>query len=220
MRFADQPLSELAINIPMSTALFRRNRLDFCCGGKETLRNACAKLNLNVEEFEQKLEQLITQKDTVFESMPLSEMTNYIIKRYHEDLRHRFPELMALAEKVERVHADKADCPKGLNALLTLMFNEIQTHMMKEENVLFPMIRSGTGSKAIMPITVMNAEHESHGRQLDELHRITSDFKAPEGSCGTWRALYSGLEKLEEELMDHIHLENNILFPRALKGES
>ncbi len=219
MRFADQPLSELAINIPMATALFRRNRLDFCCGGKQTLREACAKRDLNLLEFEKELEALTTEKDPRLEKMPLPEMTIFIIQRYHDDLRQRIPELLSLAQKVERVHADHSACPKGLSELLEHMLNELQSHMMKEENVLFPMIRAGQGPRAAMPVQVMNAEHDDHGRQLDEVHRLTSDFTTPEGACGTWRALYAGLEKLEEELMDHIHLENNILFPRALKGE-
>lgn len=217
MRFADQTLSELAINIPMATALFRKNRLDFCCGGKQTLREACYKRELNVLDFETKLEELMTSRDARYDEMPLPAMTDFIVKRYHEDLRLRIPELMALAAKVERVHAGHADCPRGLHALLSTMFNELQSHMLKEENVLFPMIRSGSGKMAQMPIQVMSIEHDAHGRQLDQVHQLTSDFTPPEGACGTWRALYAGLEKLEEELMDHIHLENNILFTRAVK---
>jgi regulator of cell morphogenesis and NO signaling len=219
MSFADKQLSELAINIPMATELFRRHRLDFCCGGKQTLREACEKRNINVLEFEKLLDSLISKESEGTKNLPLSEMTEFIVKRYHEDLRKRIPELITLAEKVERVHTDHPACPRGLNELLTNMLNELESHMFKEENILFPMIRAGQGPRAIMPVQVMNQEHDAHGRQLDEVHRLTSDFNPPEGACGTWRALYAGLEKLEEELMDHIHLENNILFPRALKGD-
>lgn len=216
MQFADQSLSELAIAIPMATVLFRKNRLDFCCGGMQTLREACQNGKLNLESIVEELTKLKSAPGQSFDKMPLSEMTSYIVKRYHDDLRRRLPELLALSHKVEQVHAGHEDCPDGLHALLTEMHNELQMHMMKEENVLFPMIAQGRGSMAFMPIKVMNAEHEGHGRQLDDLRRLTNNFKAPEGACGTWRALFAGAEKLEEELMEHIHLENNVLFPGAL----
>ncbi|MCM2348792.1 MAG: iron-sulfur cluster repair protein YtfE [Bacteriovoracaceae bacterium] len=216
MQFADQPLSELAIKLPMATEIFRKNRLDFCCGGKQTLREACVKRNLDLNALVKQLEGLTPKDDPTFSEMPLDKMTFYIVDRYHNDLRRRFPELLALSQKVEQVHAEHSACPTGLFSLLSDMHNEMLMHMLKEENVLFPMIQNGAGHNAFMPIKVMNAEHESHGKQLEEAHRLTSDFVPPEGACGTWRALYAGLEKLEEEIMDHIHLENNILFPRAL----
>ncbi len=216
MQIADQQLSELAITLPMATEIFRKNRLDFCCGGKQTLREACEKRKIDLNSMVKQLEGLTKKSGPTYEEMPLDEMTAYIVDRYHNDLRRRFPELLALAQKVEQVHGDHANCPVGLFALLNDMHKEMLMHMMKEENVLFPMIQNGAGHNAFMPIKVMNAEHESHGQQLEEAHRLTSDFTPPEGACGTWRALYSGLEKLEEEIMEHIHLENNILFPRAL----
>lgn len=216
MQIADKQLSELAISLPMATEIFRKNRLDFCCGGKQTLREACEKRKLDLNSMVKQLEGLTIKSGPTYEEMPLDEMTAYIVDRYHNDLRRRFPELLALAQKVEQVHGDHPNCPIGLFALLNDMHKEMLMHMMKEENVLFPMIQNGAGHNAFMPIKVMNAEHESHGQQLEEAHRLTSDFTPPEGACGTWRALYTGLEKLEEEIMEHIHLENNILFPRAL----
>lgn len=216
MQFADQTLSDLAVTIPMATATFRKNRLDFCCGGKQTLREACEKRGLELKALEEELSKLNSLKQDRFDEKPLSDITAFIVERYHEDLKRRLPELIALADKVERVHADHNYCPTGLVSLLREMYSEILMHMMKEENVLFPLIDQGRGSLAMMPIRVMHFEHDHHGVQLDEIHRLTNDFNPPEGACGTWRALYSGLEKLEEELMEHIHLENNILFPRAL----
>lgn len=219
MRYADQPLSQLAINIPQATALFRRNRLDFCCGGKQTLREACAHRSLSLIEMEVELDQLEARPDTSFEGKSLTEMVDFIEVRYHQDLRQRIPELITLSSKVEQVHSEHSACPRGLTSFLIVIQDELETHMKKEENVLFPMIRSGKGQMAVMPVKVMNLEHDSHGRQLDELHLMTDDFTPPDGACGTWRALYAGLEKLEEELMAHIHLENNVVFPRALKGD-
>lgn len=216
MNYADQLLSDLAIRIPMATELFRKNRLDFCCGGKQTLKAACEKKQLNLENIVNELARLETQKQTSNQDLPLNEMTAFIVERFHQDLRRRFPELELLAQKVERVHADHPACPHGLSQLLDTFHKEMLLHMLKEENVLFPIIDQGKGSMAMMPVKVMMSEHDSHGRQLDEFHRLTNDFVPPEDACPTWRSLYKGLEKLEEELMEHIHLENNILFPRAL----
>jgi len=216
MNYADQFLSDLAIAVPMATEVFRKNRLDFCCGGKQTLKDACAKKQINLENIVNQITELDGKKQNIHTDLPLSEMTGFIVKRYHEDLRRRLPELVTLADKVERVHFDHSDCPHGLKTLLSELHSEMLLHMMKEENVLFPLIEAGKGSMALMPVKVMMSEHDSHGRQLDELHRLTNDFVPPEGACTTWRSLYKGLEKLEEELMEHIHLENNILFPRAL----
>jgi regulator of cell morphogenesis and NO signaling len=216
MNYADQKLSDLAITLPQATEIFRKNRLDFCCGGKQTLKDACEKRNLNLGLIIEELQHLSVTKNDEIQDSPLNEITSFIIQRYHNDLRRRLPELVLLADKVERVHHDHTHCPHGLHKLLKELHEEMLMHMMKEENVLFPLIDSGRGSMALMPVKVMTAEHDSHGQQLEEIHRLTSDFNPPIDACATWRSLYSGLEKLEEELMDHIHLENNILFPRAL----
>lgn len=217
MKYAERQLSELVIALPMATELFRKNRLDYCCGGKQTLRESCLSKNVDLNSIETQLEKLVAQTaPAATEKMSLEELPDHIIERYHADLRRRLPELMALAQKVEQVHGDHAACPRGLTQFLSQVYDNIKHHMMKEENILFPMIKQGAGHMALMPIKVMNAEHDAHGLELEEIRRLSSNFTPPEGACGTWRALYAGLEKFEAELMEHIHLENNILFPRAL----
>lgn len=216
MNYADKLLSELAIEIPMGTEIFRKNRLDFCCGGKQTLKEACEKSNVDINLIVTQLEKLQGNESDKHVDMPLNEMTHFIIERYHNDLRNRLPELVRLASKVEQVHHDDSSCPHGLAELMHIMAEEMHMHMMKEENVLFPIINAGRGSMALMPVKVMTAEHDNHGKQLEEIHRLTKDFTPPSHACNTWRALYSGLEKFEQELMAHIHLENHVLFPRAL----
>jgi regulator of cell morphogenesis and NO signaling len=134
-------------------------------------------------------------------------------------LRVDLPALIEAARRVERVHGAKPACPRGLAALLTQVSTELEQHMGKEEQVLFPAIRSGQlGGFIQMPIRVMMHEHDDHGAHLLRLRHLATDFVPPEGACATWRALYAGLAKLEAELMEHIHLENNVLFPRALGG--
>lgn len=219
MDYANRPLSELAISLPMATEIFRRARLDFCCGGKQTLKDACVEKNIDVSGIIEQLARLDTNTRNDLKELPPAELVAYIVERYHQDLRKRLPELVALAQKVERVHADHFARPQGLTDLLQGIQEEMLLHMMKEENVLFPMIEAGRGALAFMPVRVMMSEHESHGHQLERLRRLTADFTPPEGACATWKALYTGLEKLEEELMEHIHLENNILFPTALANQ-
>lgn len=216
MNYADQLLSELAIKLPMATEIFRQRRLDFCCGGKQTLRDACEKKQLSLDEVVSELRKLNIETENEFSKMPLNEITQFIKDRYHDDLRRRIPELVFLSQKVERVHQDHPAVPKGLTEFLESFQADMFLHMMKEENVLFPLIDSGRGHMALMPVKVMTSEHDSHGRELEKMRSLAFDLVPPADACATWQALYRGLLKLEEELMDHIHLENNILFPRAL----
>jgi regulator of cell morphogenesis and NO signaling len=145
-----------------------------------------------------------------------SEITDYIVSFYHDRLRSFLPELIFLADKVEKVHADHKNCPKGLTSKLKDIQNELLGHMMKEEQILFPLIKNGRGSHAHMPIKVMQEEHTHHANSLAVLRDIAFNFDLTEGACRTWNTLYKGLDQLELELMEHINLENSILFMRAL----
>jgi regulator of cell morphogenesis and NO signaling len=122
------------------------------------------------------------------------------------------PELIRLAHRVERVHADHPETPKGLAVLLERMYDELTSHMQKEEHILFPMMREG--HTVFGPIQAMRFEHDEHAENLKALAAHTRDFQPPEESCGSWRALYTGCKKLSDDLMEHIHVENNVLFPR------
>lgn len=139
-----------------------------------------------------------------------------MLDRYHAGHRAELPRLIQMATKVERVHADKPNCPKGLAAHLQFLADELEGHMQKEEQVLFPMLLAGHGAQAGGPIQVMESEHQEHGRNLAMLRQLAHDFTPPAEACGTWRALYLGLAELECAVMQHIHLENHVLFPRVL----
>ncbi len=214
----DHTLAQVATSHPEATHVFLRHRLDFCCGGRQRLGDACDAAGLDprsvIEEIAAEAEDAeLTGCDT----RPLPELIELILKRYHEPLRRDLPVLIEAAQKVERVHGDKPACPRGLAAHLVHMQAEVEQHLAKEEQVLFPAIRSGSaGARVQMPIRVMTQEHDDHGANLRRLRELAADFQPPQGACATWRALYAGLAKLESELMEHIHLENNILFPRAL----
>ncbi|QHM70453.1 iron-sulfur cluster repair protein YtfE [Mixta intestinalis] len=215
-------LGEIAIAIPGSTALFHKYDLDFCCGGKHTLAEMAERRGLDIDKIEQELQQLTRQEtnnDENWREAPLAELIDHIITRYHDGHRQQLPDLIAMAEKVERVHGAKAACPRGLTKVIDEVYQHLSEHMMKEERVLFPMIKQGFGSRASDPIAVMEFEHNEAGEQLEVIKSLTNNLTPPEEACTTWRALYSGIDNFIQELMQHIHLENNLLFPRALRGE-
>ncbi len=214
-------LGEIAITIPGSTAMFHKYDLDFCCGGKRTLGEMAERRGLDIDQIEQELQQLTQQEngDEKWRDAPLGALIEHIIARYHNQHRQQLPDLIAMAEKVERVHGAKPACPRGLGKVIDEVYQHLTSHMMKEERVLFPMIVQGFGSHAGDPIAVMEMEHNEAGEQLETIKALTNNLTPPEGACTTWRALYTGIDRFIQDLMQHIHLENNLLFPRALRGE-
>lgn len=219
MAFRDQPLGELALSIPRASALFRKYDMDYCCGGKQTLERAASRKELDVGIIEAELAKLADQPiEKDWRVTALSEIMDHIIVRYHDRHREQLPELILQATKVERVHADKPNVPKGLTKYLTMLHDELSSHMMKEERILFPMIKEGMGSQAKGPISVMESEHDDAGELLDVIKHITNGVTPPPEACTTWKAMYNGINELIDDLMEHISLENNVLFPRALAG--
>jgi regulator of cell morphogenesis and NO signaling len=217
---ATQTLGEVATAHPVSTLVFLRHRLDFCCGGGQRLGDACRDAGLDPVEVIQEIESEGTARPTErWDTRALPELIDFILRRYHEPLRTDLPALIEAARRVERVHGTKPSCPHGLTSHLEQVTSELEQHMLKEEQVLFPAIRAGKlGSPVHMPIRVMMQEHDDHGANLRRSRAMATEFVPPAEACATWRALYAGLAKLEAELMEHIHLENNVLFPRALNG--
>jgi regulator of cell morphogenesis and NO signaling len=212
-------LSDIAVAEPLATRIFHAHGLDFCCHGRRPLAEACAERSLEparvLEEIEQ--ERRAARSATVrWDTRPLDELIDFIVDHYHARLRRELPELRTMAEKVEQVHADKSSCPRGLARHLALVEEAVSSHLAKEEQVLFPLIRAGRGQTAGGPIQCMEAEHDDHAENLARLRELTAELTAPPEACTTWQALYGRLLQLERELMEHIHLENNVLFPRAL----
>ncbi|MBI5431482.1 MAG: iron-sulfur cluster repair protein YtfE [Planctomycetes bacterium] len=213
-------LADLAATRATASRVFYRHGLDFCCHGRVALAEAAPKRGLDVDALiaELEAEEAKGGGGRTFEDRPLGELIAHLLQRYHASHREELPRLLAHAEKVEKVHADKAACPRGLAQHLATLIEELEDHMQKEEQVLFPMIESGRGRMASMPVQVLELEHQDHGRNLEKTRALAKDFVPPPDACGTWIALYLGLAQLERDLMEHIHLENNVLFPRALRG--
>jgi len=152
------------------------------------------------------------ERDSVPENV--DEIIAHILERYHQVHRRELPELRALARHVEEAHAGHAAVPAGLSALLERMQEALESHMQKEEQILFPLMRAGGHPMIVHPIGMMRHEHDEHGEHLRALAVLTSDMTAPDDACKSWRALYAGLAKLVADLTDHISIENDILFPR------
>ncbi len=142
-------------------------------------------------------------------------LIEYIVSRFHAGHRKQLPELIRLARRVEHAHAGHPRCPEGLADELEAHLQEIESHMLKEEQVLFPMLARGMFGPAAGPISVMVFEHEQHFTAVERIHRLTHDLILPEGACNTWRSLYEGLGNYAQELTQHIQTENEVLFAKA-----
>jgi regulator of cell morphogenesis and NO signaling len=217
MNILDQSLGQLACDIPGVTAVFRKYGLDFCCNGKQNLRAAASQRNVDIDTL---LRELDTLQSTAsagqrWAGVPDSQLIEHIVSRYHDTHRRQLPELIRLAQRVEHVHAGRPDCPTGLAAHLERLYGELENHMQKEERMLFPMMVGGLQGMLTGPITVMRREHDDHGAALAVIDDLTNNITPPAGACNTWRALYLGLETFKTDLINHIHLENNILFERV-----
>ncbi len=140
----------------------------------------------------------------------------HILERYHETHRRDFPEAMALARKVEAAHAHEPECPRGLRDLLAVMFDDLESHQQREEQVLFPLILAGGGPMVRFPIARMMAEHQDVEEQLVRLRTLTHDFTTPPEACESWRALTRMCRKLDVDLREHMRLENEDLFAPLL----
>lgn len=213
---SDDTLGDLASSYAGASRVFHRHGLDFCCGGAVSLQEACAERTLDVDALIAEIQAETAGADFErWDERGTSELIEHILTRFHEPHRAELPRLIEMAHKVERVHADKPTCPSGLAQHLEALRDELELHMQKEEQILFPMLRSGRAAIAAGPISVMEEEHRAVGAELARTRELTNDFNPPEEACGTWTALYLGVAELERELMQHVHLENNVLFRRV-----
>ena len=210
---ADQQIGQIAVQLPGATAVFRRLKLDFCCGGQVTLATAAAEKGLDVNAVLSELAALQRPSALPGVSEP-GALVDHILARYHDVHRVQLPELIRMAHRVEAVHRANPDVPAGLGNLLEEIQQELLSHMQKEEAILFPMLKSGGNPFVNQPIGMMRAEHVEHGAALEQLNALTHDATPPAGACNTWRALYAGIAQFGDDLINHIHLENNVLFPQ------
>ena len=217
----DTTVGSLAAEFPLATRVFARHQIDYCCGGGRPLRDVCASKGLDAERLLDEIRTAIAPSGAPVDrwmDAPIDRLIDHIVTTYHLSLQEELPRLDAMAQKVLRVHGEKdPERLPELQQVLSDLRAELEDHMLKEEAILFPMIRRGHGGGAQGPVAVMLREHTEAGDALRRLRQLTDDYTPPAGACNTWRALWYGLAALEADLHEHIHLENNILFPRALE---
>ena len=219
---AETAVGAVATEHPLATRVFARHGIDFCCGGGRPLGEACAAQGAEIETVLAEIDREVnsaSESEVRWDDAPFADLIGHILQTFHAPLREELPRLEEMARKVNTVHGEKD--PQRLAAVLDTIVAlraELEQHMMKEEQILFPMILQGQGAMAMGPVSVMEAEHEDAGRALRRLRDLTDGYQPPEGACNTWRALWAGFADLETQTHLHIHLENNILFPHALKS--
>ena len=218
-------VSEIAAKSLAAVRVFERLGIDYCCGGKRPLTDVCRQKGYDPAAVRSELDEAEkATRDTIrdWNTAPLQELIDHIVRTHHAYLDRELPALSVRLEKVYRVYNQRyGETLPGLLEVYAGLRSELEMHMRKEEMVLFPAIAAHKPFAALEnPIATLEAEHETAGEALAKIREITKDFDIPEYACVTYRALMTGLQELEQDLHMHIHLENNVLFPRAMQPEA
>ena len=231
-----ETLGKIAADTPGATREFEKLGLDYCCGGKRTLAEACGDAKLSVDEVLARLEEIAKREpaaDKNWEKESLCDLVAHINVTHHVFVRTECPRIQALADKVAGVHGKNHRELLSVQAQFRALAEELRVHLMKEEQILFPYVSrmeesvlAGEPAPPAMfgtvanPIRMMVHEHDGAGDALRSLRSVTKNYQLPEDACMSYRTLYQALQEFEADLHQHIHLENNILFPRAQALES
>jgi regulator of cell morphogenesis and NO signaling len=227
---ATTTIRDIAVAIPGSVRVFEKYQIDFCCNGKRPLDQACQEQGLSADAVLAEIAALgasasAPERDWTRES--LTALIGHIVDRHHVYLRRELPQIEARVEKVVANHGASNPNLHRVREVFLALRDELMSHMMKEENILFPFIQQMEAGRpgpscfgtVANPIRMMHFEHDNAGAALAEMRQLTNGFAAPESGCAGFRALMHDLSGLEADLHQHIHLENNLLFPRALELE-
>lgn len=219
---------------PARSRVFEKLQIDYCCGGKLPLAEACQKREIDPRDVLRELEESDAQpgpdeaRPVDADAMSLAELVDHIERTHHEYLKAELPRLDGLTQKVLDVHGKHDPRLADVRRAFVALREELVGHMMKEEQVLFPIVRqleSATAMPAFHcgsvanPIRQMEYEHDNAGQALATLSELTDGYQPPEWACNTYRAMLDGLKQLEWDLHQHIHKENNVLFPKAMDLE-
>ena len=231
----EETLGEIAAKDLRKAQIFRKYGLDFCCGGKKTVKEACSEKGLDVAKIEQELlqaDKVVSSRPLPYNEWELDFLADYIVNTHHSYVKKNLPDILAYANKVARVHGSRHPELLPVRELVEEVYNEMMNHMVKEERILFPYIKDiVTAQKNTQPlqashfgtvqnpINMMEMEHEVVGKNMEEIRTLTQNYVLPDDACASYSLLYRMLDEFEEDLHIHVHLENNILFPKALKAE-
>ncbi len=233
---AEETLGQLAAKDLRKAQVFKKYGLDFCCGGKKTVKEACREKGLDVTRIEQELQRtdkLVTNNNPLpYNDWSVSFLSDFIVNTHHSYVRKNLPDIRAYADKVRKVHSGRHPELLEIWKLVDEVYNELMAHMVKEEKALFPYIHELDAAKdksdslfatqfgtILEPIHLMEMEHEAVGQNLAKIRELTNNYSLPEDACASYSLLYRMLDEFEDDLHLHVHLENNILFPKALDIE-
>ena len=226
-------LGELVASDYRFAATLSAYGLDYCCQGNRTLNQACSEQGVNMEQVRDRLAKAVEATLPIdagltnrYSQWPLPLLLDYILENHHVYVKTMMPVIQAGLAKLAKVHGERHPELKAISSLFTEMATDLQQHMWKEENVLFPYIRAKVSDGTLpwpkvpfqsveTPIRAMRTEHEREGERLFRLRELSRDYAIPEDGCATYRATYLQLAEFDRDLIQHIHIENNILFPRA-----
>jgi regulator of cell morphogenesis and NO signaling len=232
--FRSETVGRLVAEQPLRAAVFDHFGIDYCCGGKQTLVDACEQGGIapdtviaSLVDNDAKVE--VDQRAQNWLYASLTELADHIEETHHVYLKSELPRLQALADKVAKVHGVREPRLVKVATLFSAMSEELLEHTAKEELVLFPFMRlldqgkgspNATFSTVAKPVSCLESEHDDAGAVLMQLRQLTDQYAPPEGACASWQALLAGLAHLDQDLRIHIHKENSILFPLAVKTEA
>lgn len=218
-----------------TAAIFSKYKIDFCCNGNRTVEEACDKKGIDSNQLMDELNQVLNSKgaETIdYKSWPLDLLAEYIEKKHHRYVEEKTPVLRQFLDKLCRVHGERHPELFKINELFTASAGELASHMKKEELILFPFIKKMVNAKledqtvqspqfgtVENPIAMMMEEHDNEGARFREIDALTNNYTPPADACNTYKVTFAMLEEFEKDLHLHIHLENNILFPEAIKLE-
>lgn len=231
-----ETVGQIAAKDLRKAEVFKKYGIDFCCGGKKTVREVCAEKGMDATKIEQELQQANEQKPTgsthAYNDWNLDFLADFITNTHHQYARKNLPEIRAYALKVAQVHGGHHPELLPIQQLVTQVDKELTAHMEQEERILFPYVKAIVQSKNLNQqaakkddkdlqslINELEQEHDTVGRYLETIRVKSQDFAIPEDACASYKLLYKMLADFEEDLHLHIHLENNILFPKAVALE-
>lgn len=229
-------VKDIALANPEARQILEDAGVDYCCGGGKSLHDACAHADVSAEEILKRLREnskLVRPDEKAWTSAPLGDLTRHIREKHHRYVREAIGRIKTLLEKVKAKHGENHLEIAEVQRLFTEVGQEMIMHMQKEEQILFPYIdaleRSTTGNGSLEPpffqtvknpIHAMMKEHDSAGDLVKQIREASGDYTPPTDACTSYKALYQDLREFEADLHQHVHLENNILFPRAVEMEA
>jgi regulator of cell morphogenesis and NO signaling len=222
-------LAQIVTENHKAATVFEKYKLDFCCKGKRSLAVACEEKQLQADAVAAEIENISQQPLQIindFNSFSLTELVEYIVSTHHAYTKRELPQIFAYLQKVSSKHGERHNELYRIFESFANLKEEMEMHMRKEELILFPRIEEletgtgqpgGLGMNIQAPINVMEDEHEHAGNLMEKIRLCSNNYTPPEDACTTYRLAFAALHALEKDLHEHVHLENNILFPKAIK---